>query len=125
LVNYRTEINTLLGGVVLKPSEAFWLRLDLAWNESEASFGPFNMQRGEEFAANKPNQSFDFTRTFLNSDISTERIESSLQARYHFRADRWLSGGWRYIDFDDRAPYLFDGTGSVDYYSLSFGLSFG
>jgi len=109
---------------VFKPSEKGWLRLDLAWNNNEAAFGSFRMMRGEEFAATKPNQSYDFTQTYLNSDLDSTRIESKLEGRYLFKPDRWLSAAYRYIDFEDNAPYLFDGTGSVDYYSLAFGFSF-
>ncbi len=33
-------------------------------------------------------------------------------------------GGYRYLDFEDDAPYLYDTSGSVDFYSLGLAWTF-
>jgi len=35
-----------------------------------------------------------------------------------------VTGGYRYLDFDDSSPYLYDTSGSVDFYNAGIGWSF-
>ena len=78
----------------------------------------FRMLDGEAFAAARPHQSYDFSQTYLSSDLDTTYLEAGVKGRWRLRPDFFLSATYRYIDFDDNAPYLGDDSGSYD----SFGL---
>ena len=108
----------------LKPSDALQLDLDVAWNSAEASLDPFLMPQGEVFAAARPNQSYDFSLTDTNSDLDTTFIEVGFQARYRVAPNLFVTGGYRYLDFEDDAPYLLDSNGSADLYSIGLGWEF-
>lgn len=82
------------------------------------------MLEGEAFAANKPNQSYDFSQTHNYSDLDTERWNLHLYGRIFLRERFWLYGGYEYLDYADSAPYLYDTSGSVDRYSARLGWSF-
>ena len=82
------------------------------------------MPNAEAWAAPKPNQSYDFSQTHLNSDLDTTYLEAGLKARFKVKEGMFLTGTYRVLDFDDDAPYLGDDTGSVDYYGLGVGWKF-
>ena len=77
--------NTLVGGIRFKPAEPLTLKLDVAWNDANAEFDSFRFPAGEAFAAARPNQSFDFSQTYTNSDLDTKFLEAGIQARYDVR----------------------------------------
>ncbi len=93
-------------------------------NSAEASMGPFRFLEGEAFSANRPNQWYDFSRTHTFSDLNTMFQEISLKAKYLFNSRSHVTGGYRYLDYEDDAPYLYDTSGSVDFYSPGFGWLF-
>ena len=72
----------------------------------------------------RPNQSFDFTQTWTNSDLDTTFIEAGIQARYKVKEELYLTAGYRYLDFDDNAPYLGDDSGTVEFVNLGVGWAF-
>lgn len=72
----------------------------------------------------RPNQSFDFSLTHTNSDLDTTFVEAGVEARYRVSERLFVSGGYRYLDFEDEAPYLLDGNGSADFYRLGVGWEF-
>jgi opacity protein-like surface antigen len=113
-----------VGGVSFQPSEPLTLKLDLAWNEAQASFQSFRFTEGEGFAAMRPNQSFDFTQTFMNSDLDTSFIEAGIHARYDVKKDVYVTAGYRYLDFDDSAPYLGDDSGKAEFVNFGVGWAF-
>ena len=96
----------------------------MALNDASAEFDSFRFPAGEAFAAARPNQSFDFSQTHTNSDLDTEFLEAGIQARYDVRPDLHLTAGYRYLDFNDNAPYLGDDSGSVEFVSLGVGWAF-
>ncbi len=93
-------------------------------NTAEASLDPFSFPEGEVFAASRPNQWYDFTRTHTFSDLDTTFQEVALKAKYRVNERTYLTGGYRYLDYEDDAPYLYDTSGSVDFYSLGIGWLF-
>ena len=124
MLDYDTEFNTLVGGIRFKPAEPLTLKLNMAWNEAQASFASFRFPDGEAFAAARPNQSFDFSQTFTYSDLDTTFLEAGVQARYELRQELYLTAGYRYLDFDDNAPYLGDDSGSVEFVNFGVGWAF-
>ena len=114
----------MVGGLSFKPAEALTLKLDLAWNSAEASLGMFRFPEGEAFAAERPHQSFDFSMTNTNSDLETRFIEAGLSARYDVREELYITAGYRYLDFDDNAPYLGDDSGTLEFVNFGVGWAF-
>ena len=108
----------------VKTGESLTLKLDLALNHAQASLASFRFPAGEEFAALRPNQNFDFSLTHTYSDLDTRFIEAGIEARYDVRQDLYLTVGYRHLDFDDNAPYLGDDSGTVEFVSLGVGWAF-
>jgi hypothetical protein len=117
-------MNTVVGGVKIKPSDSFHLSIDVARSTAEAEFDSFRMPTAEAWAASKPNQTYDFSQTYLNSDLDTTFFEAGIKGRFQVKEGLSVIGSYRYLDFEDDAPYLGDATGSVDYYGLGLGWSF-
>ena len=117
-------MNTLVGGFKVKPSEKFYIAVDVAHNTSEAELDPFRMPEAEAWAAAKPNQSYDFSQVHLNSDIDTIFLEAGLKASLQVREGMYVTGNFRVLDFEDDAPYLGDDTGSVNYFGLGLAWKF-
>ena len=124
LLNYNVESSTVVGGIKVKPSDKFYFKVDVARNASEAEIDPFRMPEGEAWAAPKPHQSYDFSRTHLNSDIDTTYTDASLKLSYRVTEGMYVLGGYRHIDFEDDAPYLGDDTGDVGFFNLGVGWKF-
>ena len=100
------------------------MSLDAAWNSAQAALAPFRFLDGEAFAAARPNQSYDFSATHTHSDLDTTFVEIGLKAKYRVGERTFLTGGYRYLDFDDASPYLYDTSGSADFYSIGVGWTF-
>lgn len=124
MLRYETILDTILGGIRFKPNENFELSLDAAVNSSQASLDPFRLPEGEAFAASRPNQSYDFSRTHTFSDLDTTIHEIALTSKYRVNERTFLTGGYRYLDYEDDAPYLYNTSGSVSFYNLGVGWLF-
>ena len=108
----------------MKATETFKWGLNLVWNSAQAGLDPFRMLLGEQWAASKPNQFYDFSQTNIYSDLDTERWYGLIYGQYSFRENLWLWAGYTYQDYSDNAPYLYDTTGSADTYAARLGWSF-
>jgi hypothetical protein len=124
LLRYDTTSNTLVGGFAVKPSDRLRISVDLAYNEADASLAPFELSVPAAYLAGNPNQSFDFSMTHLYSDLDYGQWEAGVEGRYAFSDRLWLVGGYRYLQFDDKAPYLYDTSGDAAIYHLRFGWGF-
>ena len=96
----------------------------MALNEADASFASFRFPAGEAFSAARPNQSYDFSLTNTYSDLDTKFLEAGIQARYDVKEELYLTAGYRYLDFDDNAPYLGDDSGTVEFVNFGVGWAF-
>lgn len=123
-MNYGSGSTTLFGGLQLKPIERLELDLSIAWNQADAALSPFELTAPADYLARNPNQSFDFTDTWRNSDLDLSRIEGAIAVRYTLTGRLSLSGEYRYVEVQDDAPYLEDVSGSVDFWSLGLGWRF-
>ena len=123
VIEYDGTISTMLAGFAYKASDSFKIGVEAAYNVADAGMDSFRMLEGEAFAATKPNQSYDFSNTYLNSDLDVSRIQVGVNAKYKIKPSVWISGDYTYIDYQDDAPYLYDTTGTVDVYGLSVGFS--
>ncbi len=116
--------NIGMGGLKFKVTEGIKLGLDLAYVDATAGMDQFRFLRAEEWAAPKPNQDFDLSQVHTYSDFDTTRFESNLWAKFSVFRSAFIYADWRYVDFKDDAPYLYDTSGEISWYSLSLGWSF-
>ena len=93
-------------------------------NTAEAALDPYTMPLGEAYSVNRPNQWYDFSRSSTFSDLDTTFQEIALKAKHRVNERTYLTGGYRYLDYEDDAPYLYNTSGSVSFYSLGIGWLF-
>lgn len=124
MLEYQSSSHTVLAGFSLQPTPSLEIVVDGSWTTADAAMAPFDFQVPEEFLAVNPNMSFDFARTYLNSDLDISRVELGVRARYSVNSRLFVRGSYRYLDYDDDAPYLYDTTGSVDVYGFGLGWEF-
>lgn len=125
LVNYETTSNTLSGGFNFKVASSFTLFANAVYNDADGSMDPFTISVTPDFNLDaKPNQNFDFSQTYLWSDLEISRTELEIGGTYDFSTALFITGAYRYIDLSDDAPYLVDVSGEADFYALSVGYRF-
>ena len=123
-IEYESNSNTLSAGFAYKPTAKVKLGVDGVWNDADAAMESFDFIVPPEFLAANPNMSYDFTSTYLNSDLDVSRFELGVHGRYDVAERFGIVAGYRYLDFEDDAPYLYDTSGSVSLYSLGVGWIF-
>ena len=123
-VDYQGTSHNVLGGLTFEASEDLDVSFDFVWTAAEAALDSFDFDVPAEFLAANPNMAYDFTRTYLHSDLDVSRVELGVSASYSINDRLALTGGYRYLDYQDDAPYLGDDTGSADYYRLGIAWSF-
>ena len=123
-LNYDSSSSTFVGGVSFQPAEGWELGLDAVLSEADASLDQFDFIVPADYLARNVNQSYDFTQTHTYSDLDVSRLELGLRFRYQTGERFAFYGGYRYLDFEDDAPYLYDTSGTVDLYHLGVGWTF-
>lgn len=113
-----------MGGLRLEPVDRLSIGFDAAWNQADAGLDPFRMVVPPEFSTLNPVQSYDFSQTWMYSDLDTTRLELGADARFLVTPRFWISGGYRYLDYSDDEPVLVDSSGTVDFYRLGLGWQF-
>jgi hypothetical protein len=123
LLNYNDESNTLVAGVRIHPDDRWKIGLSLGWTASEAEIDPFDLS-ADDYVATHPTMSFEFSQSHTYSDLEYTRLDADLDINYSISDDFWLGLEYKYIDWADDAPYLFDSTGTVQWAILSAGWIF-
>ena len=123
-IEYETTSNTLSVGFAYQPSDKVEIAIDGVWNDADAAMETFDFDVPAEFLAANVNMSYDFTATHLNSDLDVSRFELGVHGRFGVADSFGIVAGYRYVDFEDDAPYLYDTSGSVSLYSLGVGWVF-
>lgn len=113
-----------MGGIQIQPVERLELALDGVWTTSDAGLDPFDLVVPAGYLAANPNQAYDFSLTHLASDLEVSRLELGVNAVYQVTDRAWVTAGYRYLDYQDDAPYVTDTTGQADFYWLRLGWSF-
>lgn len=124
VLDYETSSNTLIAGLTLTPNNRLKIALDTVWSEADAAFLPFDFVVPADYLAANPNQSYDYSLTYLNSDLDVSRLELGVRVDWSINERVLLYGDYRRIDFEDDAPYRGDDTGKVEFVSLGVGWSF-
>ena len=123
LLDYNEEASSLLAGVSIHPSENWRVGFDFGYTEAEAALDPFEL-RADDYVAITPPMSFDFSRTHTYSDLDVDRLNFDAMFKYKFSPAFWMRLWYRFIDYNDNAPFLYDTTGSVQWVSASVGWAF-
>lgn len=121
---YESTSNTFSTGFTYKPSKKVEMSFDGVWNDADAALETFDVVVPAEFLAANPNMSYDFTATYLNSDLDVSRLELGVHGRFDVAERFGIVAGYRYLHFADDTPYRYDTSGSLSLYSLGVGWSF-
>jgi hypothetical protein len=125
LVAYTIDSDILMAGLTLKPSERFKLGLRLGYTVSEAGMDPFDIaDQAADFVSTHPATQYDFSQVHTYSDLDTTRIDATFKMDYSFADDLWAMFMYRYSDFADDAPYMYDTSGTFDWVSVGVGWNF-
>jgi len=123
LLGYDSTSNTVMAGLRIHPNDRWDLGFNLTWTTSEAGLDPFSLT-APEYVETHPSMAFDFSESHTYSDLDTSRIDAEFDATYHFNKTFRVNLGFRYADFSDDAPYLYDTSGTMTLYTASLGWSF-
>jgi hypothetical protein len=122
LSHYDEEANTFMGGLKVHPGK--WnLALSLGYTAATAGLAPFEL-RADDYVATHPSMTFDFSQSHTYSNIDVSRLDGDLNLKYSVSDMLWLRFWYRYVDFTDDDPYLYDTTGSVQWATVSAGWRF-
>ena len=95
------------------------ISVDGVWNDADAALEAF------DFGVTPFGfMSYDFSLTHTNSDLDVSRLELGIHGRFAVGEQASIVAGYRWADFEDDAPYLYDTSGSVSIYSLGVAWSF-
>ena len=123
LLAYDEEVNTLLGGIKIHPAGRWDLGLYLSYTAAQAGLQPFDLP-ADEFVATHPQSAFNFASTNTHSDLDVSRIDGDLMVKFKFSDDFWMRFNWRYVDYTDDAPYLYDTSGTAQWATIAAGWYF-
>ena len=121
--DYNTDNDVIFAGINSNATEKLQVGFDIVYTNSDASLDEVGLNGGT-WVATHPAQLYDLSDMDTYSDLDQSRLEMTLNGRYAFAKQYWMSGYYRYADYQDDAPYLYDTTGGVDEIGLSVGRSF-
>ena len=122
-LTYNEESNTLMAGFTLHPSEDFSFSMNITWTASDAGIEPFELL-AEDYVESHPVMSYDFSESNTYSNLDMTRIDFDMDGKFLLAEDVWMSLRYRYAEFEDDAPYLYDTTGSFSMYTAVLGWTF-
>lgn len=112
-----------MAGVNLRPAKPVTVSLVASYTASDFAMDPLTLNGGD-FAAHHDIQPYDYSLTHTFSDLDLSRFDGTAELRYQLTKTFSLRGLYRYVDYQDDAPYLYDTTGKVQVVSGGFGLTF-
>lgn len=115
--------HVLSGGFNLRPSDRLSLGVQLAYVTSTASIDPFDLSN-PEFTERVPLLGLDFSRTPSFSDIDTDSVDARVEARLRLSDRVQVRGLYRWVDYDDDAPVLYDTSGRSSIFAISLRYGF-
>jgi hypothetical protein len=123
LLNYSEKSNTLMAGVTIRPADSWKLGLNLGYTESEGGLAPFDLP-ADDYVAITPPMSYDFSKSHTYSNIDVDRFNFDAMFKYKFSDALWMRLWYKIVDFADNDPYLYNTSGSVQWATLTAGMSF-
>ncbi|MBK8596427.1 MAG: hypothetical protein IPN83_12785 [Holophagales bacterium] len=112
-----------MAGINVRPAKPLTIALLASYTASDFAMDPMTLNGGD-FAAHHDLQPYDYSKTHSFSDLDVSRFDGSAELRYQVTKTFSLRGLYRYVDYQDDAPYLYDTTGTVQVVSGGFGLTF-
>lgn len=122
MARYSEEANTLLGGIKVRPNN-WTIGLHLGYTQAEGGMAPYEL-RADDYVATHPSMSFDFANSYTYSNLDVSRIDGDLNLKYTFTEGLWLRFWYRYVDYQDDQPYLYDTSGTVQWATITAGWKF-
>ncbi len=123
MLRYDTRGNVLTAGLNLRPADRLDVSFQANYADATAAMDPFDLSR-PDFTARFPAMQWDFSQTPGYSDLDVRSVDAWLDARYRLTERAFVRGAYRYVDFDDQAPYLYDTTGRNHLVFLALGWTF-
>ncbi len=119
---YNEESNTIMGGIKIHPGK--WdLGLNLGYTAAEGGMDPYEL-RADDYVATHPSMSFDFSQSYSYSNMDVSRLDGNVHLKYNISEAFWLRFWYRYVDYTDDDPYLYDTSGTVQWATVSAGWNF-
>jgi hypothetical protein len=119
---YNEDSNTLLGGIKIHPGK-FVLGINLGYTVATGGMDPYELT-ADDYVANTPSMTFDFSESYSYSQLDVSRLDGNINLKYKFTDAWWLRLWYRYVDYTDDKPYLFDTSGTVQWATFSVGYKF-
>ncbi len=123
MLTYESANDVLMDGLHIRPVENLTLGLNLTWTQSDAKIDPFDLH-ANDYVARTPTMTYDFALSNTYSSLDMTRVDAEIDAKWKLNDSFWMYATWRYADFQDDDPYMYDTTGSVDFYTFAIGWSF-
>jgi hypothetical protein len=112
-----------MAGVNVRPAGPVTLALLASYTASDFALDPMTLNGGD-FAAHHELQPYDYSLTHTFSDLDVSRFDASAELSYRLTKSFSVRGLYRFIDYQDDAPYLASTSGKVNVVSGGFGLVF-
>jgi opacity protein-like surface antigen len=123
MLDYTEESSTLMAGLKIHPSDNWDLGFNVGYTTSEGGLAPFDLP-ADDYVAITPPMSYDFSKSHTYSNIDVNRFNLDGMFKFKFTEDLWMRLWYKYVDFSDNDPYLYDTTGSVQWATITAGWSF-
>jgi hypothetical protein len=124
VTDYETKTHVVSAGFNLHPAPQFDLGVSLNWALARASMGRLGLAASPEFLARVTGMSYDFTATPTFSDLDSTNVDLLADATYRVNDRVFVRGAYRYLDYTDDVPYLYDTSGKNNLVYLSLGWAF-
>ena len=122
MARYTEEANSLIGGVKIHPNN-WTFGINLGYTQAEGGMDQYEL-RADDYVATHPTMSFDFEQSYTYSNLDVSRLEADLNLKYNLTEDMWLRLWYKYVDYQDDQPYLYDTSGTVQWATISAGWNF-
>lgn len=113
----------MTAGFDLRPVERLDLGVQLNWTKARSSMQAFDLS-SPSFTARVPILIYDFSLAPTYSDLDVTRVDALVDARWQLDERVFVRGMYRYVDYADDAPYLYDTSGRSHLFALSLGWMF-
>lgn len=124
VTGYENETHVVSAGFNLHPAPRLDVGVSFNWALARASMGPVGLSADPAFLAKVVGMSYDFSATPDFSDLDSASVDLLADATYRVNERVFLRGAYRYVDYNDDAPYLYDTSGRNNLVYLSLGWVF-
>jgi len=124
VTDYESKTHVVSAGFNVHPAPQFDLGVSLNWALARASMGRVGLSADPAFLAKVVGMDYNFTSTPSFSDLDTTNVDFLADATYRVSQSVFVRGSYRYVDYSDDAPYLYDTSGKNNLVYLGLGWAF-